>query len=62
MSDSADFLYKTTDYWYPEYERSIAWNDSDIGINWPLSGEPVLSAKDLAAASLRDYVSAGAAK
>ncbi|MBU9578541.1 dTDP-4-dehydrorhamnose 3,5-epimerase [Ralstonia mannitolilytica] len=62
MSDSADFLYKTTDYWYPEYERSIAWNDSDIGINWPLSGEPVLSAKDLAAASLRDYVSAGTAK
>lgn len=63
MSDSADFLYKTTDYWYPEYERSIAWNDSDIGIKWPLSGEPALSAKDLAAASLRDYLTAaGTAK
>jgi len=45
-SDSAEFLYKTTDYWAQEYERSIAWNDPAIGIEWPVSGEPVLSDKD----------------
>jgi dTDP-4-dehydrorhamnose 3,5-epimerase len=45
-SDSADFLYKTTDYWAPEFERIIAWNDVAIGIEWPIQGEPALSAKD----------------
>jgi dTDP-4-dehydrorhamnose 3,5-epimerase len=45
-SDSADFLYKTTDYYAPEYERCIAWNDPAIGIEWPLDGVPALSAKD----------------
>ena len=45
-SDSAEFLYKTTDYWAPEFERSIAWNDVAIGIQWPIQGEPALSAKD----------------
>ena len=45
-SDSAEFLYKTTDYWAPAFERSIAWNDAAIGIEWPLRGEPALSAKD----------------
>lgn len=45
-SDSAEFLYKTTDYWAPEYERCIAWNDPAIGIKWPLDVPPVLSAKD----------------
>ena len=45
-SDSAEFLYKTTDYWAPEFERSIAWNDVAIGIRWPIQGEPALSAKD----------------
>lgn len=45
-SDSAEFLYKTTDYWAPEFERSIAWNDVAIGIQWPIHGEPALSAKD----------------
>ena len=46
LSDYAEFLYKTTDYWVPEYERCIAWNDPDLGIQWPLSGEAQLSAKD----------------
>jgi dTDP-4-dehydrorhamnose 3,5-epimerase len=46
LSDSADFLYKTTDYWYPEHERCIRWDDPTIGINWPITGEPALSAKD----------------
>lgn len=47
MSESADFLYKTTDYWAPEHERCVAWNDPDLGITWPLDGiEPILSAKD----------------
>ena len=45
-SDSAEFLYKTTDYWAPEFERSIAWNDAAIGIQWPIQGEPALSGKD----------------
>jgi len=46
LSDTAEFLYKTTDYWAPEFERSIAWNDPAIGIQWPFEGEPTLSAKD----------------
>ncbi len=45
-SESAEFLYKTTDYYAPEYERSILWNDPTIGIQWPLTGEPLLSNKD----------------
>jgi len=51
-SDSAEFLYKTTDYWYPEFERSLLWNDSTVGIIWPIQREPLLAAKDKAAASL----------
>lgn len=46
LSDSADFLYKTTDYYAPEHERCIAWNDAELAIPWPLAGEPILSAKD----------------
>jgi dTDP-4-dehydrorhamnose 3,5-epimerase len=45
-SDSAEFLYKTTDYWAPEFERTLQWNDPAIGIDWPAGGAPVLSAKD----------------
>ncbi|MDR1967263.1 MAG: dTDP-4-dehydrorhamnose 3,5-epimerase [Burkholderiaceae bacterium] len=52
LSDSADFLYKTTDYYAPQFERSIAWNDPAIGIDWPLAAhgiaEPLLSDKDRA--------------
>jgi len=47
-SESAEFLYKTTDYWYPEHERCLLWNDPDLAIAWPLSGEPQLAAKDSA--------------
>ncbi len=47
-SDSADFLYKTTDYYAPEHERCIAWDDPALGIAWPLDGVPQLSAKDRA--------------
>ncbi len=46
LSESAEFLYKTTDFYAPEHERCIAWNDPAIGIEWPLAGEPLLSAKD----------------
>jgi len=46
-SDSADFLYKTTDYYVPEHERCIAWDDVEIGIDWPQGIEPHLSVKDL---------------
>jgi dTDP-4-dehydrorhamnose 3,5-epimerase len=45
-SESAEFLYKTTDYWAPEHERCLAWNDPAIGIEWPLDAAPVLSGKD----------------
>ena len=45
-SQSAEFLYLTTDYWAPEHERTISWNDPTIGINWPIQGQPLLSAKD----------------
>ncbi len=46
LSATAEVLYKTTDYWAPEFERSIAWNDPAIGIEWHVEGEPALSAKD----------------
>lgn len=52
LSESADFLYKTTDYYAPEHERAIAWDDPQIGIRWPFEGEPLLSAKDRQASSL----------
>ncbi len=54
MSESADFLYKTTDYYAPEHERSLAWNDATVGVHWPLQGEPLLSAKDLAGKPLAE--------
>jgi dTDP-4-dehydrorhamnose 3,5-epimerase len=55
VSDSAEFLYKTTDYWYPEDERSIRWDDTQIGIEWPaVGGLPVVSKKDAGASSLAD--------
>ena len=49
LSDTAEFLYKTTDYWTLGLERSIAWNDPAIGIQWPIQGEPSLAVKDLQA-------------
>ena len=54
LSERAQFLYKTTDYWYPEHERSLLWNDPAIGIDWPTGTQPLLAAKDAAAAPLRD--------
>ena len=52
LSDVAEFLYKTTDYYAPECERTLQWNDPAIGIDWPLLGEPLLSVKDQAGLSL----------
>lgn len=46
LSEEADVLYKVTDYYSPDDERCLLWNDSTIGIDWPIDGEPVLSAKD----------------
>ncbi|SFC48419.1 dTDP-4-dehydrorhamnose 3,5-epimerase [Collimonas sp. OK412] len=53
-SESAEFLYKTTDYWAPEFERSILWNDPAIGIQWPIDGMPQLSGKDQVGKLLSD--------
>jgi dTDP-4-dehydrorhamnose 3,5-epimerase len=52
LSDTAEFLYKTTAYYAPAQERCIAWNDQTIGIQWPIDGSPVLSAKDRQGTSL----------
>ncbi|MCG5513996.1 dTDP-4-dehydrorhamnose 3,5-epimerase [Ectothiorhodospira shaposhnikovii] len=52
LSETAEFLYKTTDYYAPECERCIAWDDPDIGIDWPLEAPPVLSDKDRQGVSL----------
>lgn len=56
LSESADFLYKATDYYAPEHERAIRWDDPDLAIDWPLAGigAPTLAAKDAAAASFRN--------
>lgn len=54
ISPTADFLYKTTEYWIPEYDRSIAWNDPDIGIDWGLATNPTLAAKDLSAPRMKE--------
>ena len=54
LSDSAEFLYKTTDYYAPAHERSILWNDPDLRIQWPISSNPTLSSKDSNATRLVD--------
>ncbi|GCA78802.1 dTDP-4-dehydrorhamnose 3,5-epimerase [Microcystis aeruginosa] len=48
LSERAEFLYKTTNYYYPQYEKTILWNDADLGIDWPLETPPILSPKDQA--------------
>jgi dTDP-4-dehydrorhamnose 3,5-epimerase len=52
VSAQADFLYKTTDYWHPQHERTLLWNDEALGIDWPLDGPPTLAAKDAAGTPL----------
>jgi dTDP-4-dehydrorhamnose 3,5-epimerase len=54
LSDFADFLYETTDYYAPQHERCVIWNDPEIGIQWPLTGEPMLAPKDRAGLPLRE--------
>ena len=54
LSESAEFLYKTTDYWYPEHERSLLWSDPAIGIDWPIDFAPQLAAKDAEGKVLAD--------
>jgi len=52
LSEWADFLYKTTDYWYSQHERTLLWNDPALGISWPLDGEPLVTPKDAAGTPL----------
>lgn len=54
LSASAQFLYKTTDYWHPEHERCLRWNDPAVGIAWPIDFEPALAAKDAAGKTLSE--------
>ena len=54
VSECAEVLYKTTDYYAPQYERCVLWNDPDIDIDWPLMAEPILSAKDQAGQTLKN--------
>jgi dTDP-4-dehydrorhamnose 3,5-epimerase len=54
LSEYADVLYKTTDYWAPQHERTLLWNDPDLAIAWPLAGEPILAAKDSAGKRLSE--------
>lgn len=54
LSEHAEFLYKTTDYYAPEYDRSLLWSDPDVGIEWPFEGEPSLSKKDIAGKTLKE--------
>ena len=54
LSEVAEFLYMTTDYYAPQHERAILWNDSELAIDWPLEGEPLLSDKDREARSFKD--------
>ena len=54
LTDTAEFLYKTTDYYAPEFERSIAWDDANLNIGWPLATAPSLSAKDAQASAFAD--------
>jgi len=48
LSDAAEFLYKTTDYWYSEHERTLLWNDPALGVEWPIDRPPILAPKDAA--------------
>ncbi len=47
LTETAEIVYKTTDYYYPEYDRTLLWNDTNLGIEWGINGEPILSQKDL---------------
>lgn len=60
MSETAEFLYKTTDYWAPEFERCIRWDDPDLAIDWPLDGAPLVSAKDALGANFSALRQVGA--
>lgn len=52
LSDTAEFLYKTTDYYFPEHERCLLWNDATVGVQWPIETAPLLAVKDAAGAAL----------
>jgi len=54
LSEYAEILYKATDYWYPEHERTLLWNDAALRIDWPLETEPTMAAKDAAGLPLAD--------
>jgi len=59
LSDSAEFLYKTTDYWFPEHERCLLWNDPSVGVTWPIEAPPLLAAKDMTGKPLSEAATFG---
>jgi dTDP-4-dehydrorhamnose 3,5-epimerase len=59
LSDSAEFLYKTTDYYHPEHERCLLWSDTTVGIQWPIGAAPLLAAKDVAGLALSSAATFG---
>jgi dTDP-4-dehydrorhamnose 3,5-epimerase len=62
MSDTADVHYKVTDFYAPQSERTLLWNDPEIGIDWPLNGDPILSEKDRAGIGFREALKTGSAR
>ena len=52
VSEAAEFVYKTTDYWYPEHERTLLWSDPALRIRWPVAGAPIVTPRDAAGSSL----------
>ncbi len=55
LSESAEVLYKVTDFYAPQHERTLLWNDPDVAAEWPLQGEPILSGRDRAGMRLREF-------
>jgi len=56
LSKTVEVLYKVTDFYSPQHERTLLWNDPDVGVEWPIEGEPLLSEKDRAGMRLREAV------
>lgn len=59
LSETSDMIYKVTDFYAPEFERTLAWNDPDVGVDWPLRDKPILSEKDQKGMTLKQFTEQG---